>query len=79
MIADAGGITPLIDLVKDGTDEQKEYAAGALMNLAWNNDTNRKLIADAGGITPLIDLVKDGTDKQKEYAAGALMNLAMQQ
>ena len=43
LIADAGGITPLIDLVKDGTDKQKEYAAGALMNLARNNDTNQNV------------------------------------
>ena len=76
LIADAGGIGPLIDLVRNGTDEQKEMATKALRILAWNNKTNQNLIADAGGIGPLIDLVRNGTDEQKEYATGALRNLA---
>ena len=34
LIADAGGIGPLIDLVRNGTDEQKENATRALGSLA---------------------------------------------
>ena len=37
-IARAGGIEPLVALVRDGTAAQKEYAAGALGNLSLNED-----------------------------------------
>ena len=46
-IAKAGGIAPLIDLLKNGTTaKQKEFAAGALWYLAKNDD-NKVAIADA--------------------------------
>jgi vacuolar protein 8 len=75
LIAQAGAIAPLVTLVQSGTDRQKEHAAGALRNLAIN-DENNVLIAQAGAIAPLVTLVQSGTDRQKEYAAGALRNLA---
>ena len=37
-IAKAGGIPPLVALVRDGNDSQKHFAAGALGNLAYNAD-----------------------------------------
>ena len=37
-IARAGGIEPLVALARDGTAVQKEHAAGALLNLACNDD-----------------------------------------
>jgi hypothetical protein len=64
-----------VTLVQSGTDGQKEYAAGALRNLA-NNAENKVVIAQAGAIAPLVTLVQSGTDGQKEYAAGALFSLA---
>ena len=64
-----------IELVRSGTDGQKEQAAGALANLALNTD-NQAAIARAGGIEPLVALVRSGTDGQKEQAAGALWSLA---
>ena len=75
-IAKAGAITPLVTLVQSGTDGQKEYAAGALANLAMNAEY-QVLIARAGAILPLVTLVQSGTDGQKEQAAGALRRLAM--
>ena len=74
-IAKAGGIPPLVALVRDGNDAQKLYAAGALRNLAANAD-NQIAIAQAGGIPPLVVLVRDGNDAQKSNAAGALQKLA---
>jgi hypothetical protein len=74
-IARAGGIAPLVTLVKSGTDDQKEYAAAALWNLAYDNVENQVLIAQAGAITPLVTLVQSGTDGQKENATGALQSL----
>ena len=75
-IAKAGGIPPIIvALVRDGTEEQKEDAAGALWHLA-SDDDNQIAIAKAGGIPPLVALVRDGNEEQKEEAAGALECLA---
>ena len=69
------GIAPLIAMMERGTDDQKEWAAGALANLALDAG-NRVAIAQAGGVPPLIALVEGGTDGQKERAAEALANLA---
>ena len=72
---DGTDITELVALVRDGTDAQKENAAGALESLAHSAD-NRIPIAKAGGIPPLVALVRDGNDAQKRIAASALQNLA---
>ena len=45
-IAKAGGIPPLVALIRDGNDAQKQYAAGALQSLAVNAD-NKIAIAQA--------------------------------
>ena len=75
LIAKAGGIPPLVELVRDGTDVQKEEAAFALHRLAYNDD-NQIAIAKAGGIPPLVALVRDGNAAQKLNAAQALGCLA---
>jgi len=75
-IAKAGGIAPLVALARDGLGIVKKDAAGALANLAINDD-NKVAIATAGGIPPLVALVNGGTDGQKEWGAGALANLAV--
>ena len=64
-IVKAGGIPPLVALVRDGTDEQKKHATGAMGFLA-SDDDNNIAIAKAGGIPSLVTLVRDGTDEQKK-------------
>ena len=71
----AGAIDPLVALLRGGSAVAKEEAAGALRNLACNDD-NEVAIAAAGGIVPLVELTRSGTDGAKEEAAGALGNLA---
>jgi vacuolar protein 8 len=71
-IAEAGGIELLVALLRDGTQEGKEYAAMALGSVAYGNDANRVKIAEAGGIELLIVLLRDGTEEGKKYAAVAL-------
>ena len=75
LIAEAGGIAPLVELVHDGSAEAKVQAAQALRNLAFN-DANKVLIAEAGGIPPLVKLLRDGSSDAKQLAACALRDLA---
>ena len=74
-IAVAGGVPPLVQLLRDGSANAKRWAARALGNLAHGNDDNRILIAEAGGIPPLVQLVHDGSTEAR-WAAWALVYLA---
>ena len=75
VIADAGGIPPLVALLANGAADGQEQAARALGNLAYNN-ANKVAIADAGGIQAFVALVTNGAAGAQEHAAAALRNLA---
>ena len=76
VIVEAGGIAPLVALVRDGTDGQKEQAALALARGLLMTVISQVCIANAGGIAPLVALARGGTDGQKVHAAEALRVLA---
>ena len=78
LIAEAGGIPPLVQLLRDGTAEAKAQAARALGRVAYYLNDNQILIAEAGGIPPLVDLLRSGSamGPAKFHAAWALWNLA---
>ena len=59
LIAAAGGIPPLVELLCDGSAYAKLSAAWALRNLA-RLENNKVLIAEAGGIPSLVELLRDG-------------------
>jgi vacuolar protein 8 len=73
-IAEAGGIPPLVELLRDGSADAKRRAAWALCTLAYIS-ANKDLIAAAGGIPPLVELLRDGS-VDKIIAVRALQNLA---
>ena len=75
LIAEAGGIPPLVDLLRDGSAEGKLEAAAALGNLACNDD-NQVLIAKAHGVPPLVDLLRAGSVEDQRQAARALHNIS---
>ena len=75
-IAREGAVGPLIALLKNGSDQGKTNAAGALWNLAINAD-NQVSITREGAVGPLIALLKNGSDVGKFHAAGALKNLTI--
>merc|ERR1711991_1271333 len=54
----------------------KTQAAGALQNLAADNNDNKVRIEREGGIEPLIALLRDGSAEGKTQAARALYDLA---
>ena len=73
----AGAVEPLVDLVSEGSERQKEWAASALAAFASGNAESQEEIASAGGVEPLVALARDGTDRQKEAAAAALGVMAV--
>ncbi|KAH8053790.1 hypothetical protein JL722_9269 [Aureococcus anophagefferens] len=75
LIAEAGGIPPLLELLRDGSAEAKKAAMGALESLACN-DANKVAIAETGGIAPLVELLRDGSAEAKEEAAWLLWYVA---
>jgi vacuolar protein 8 len=79
LIAEAGGITPLVELLRDCLPSRKRWPARVLGNLARDN-ANKVLIAEAGGIPLLLELVRNARDGDwwvaKGQAAWALGNLA---
>jgi hypothetical protein len=74
-ISAAGGIAPLVDLLKAGSTGAQEAAAGALCALASTSE-NRAAISVAGGIVCLCQLLHDGTPQAHEHANDALSRLA---
>ncbi|KAL2630411.1 hypothetical protein R1flu_015097 [Riccia fluitans] len=58
-IANAGGVYPLVDLLKEGTAEARAAAIAILYNLSMNEE-NHSVILAAGASPSLVDLVRRG-------------------
>ena len=61
IVAESGGIDPLIEQLSDPRTTIREQAAAALAKLAVGNEETRPAITSAGGVKPLIKLL-DTTD-----------------
>ena len=85
MIAEEGGIAPLVALLKDADPRPHEHATRALCRLAANPD-NRLGIAAAGALAPLVAIIKEeeegsasadsGSETRQRWGAAALEALA---
>jgi len=73
LVAEAGGIAPLAQLLRGGSAGGKRGALWALRWLACRDDVP---IAEAGGIPLLVELLRDGSARAKLDAAWALCHLA---
>ena len=77
LFAEAGGIPPIVELLRDGSADAKQQAARAIGHLAFGNAAaNKVAIAEHGGIPPLVELLRDGSADAKQHAANALWYLA---
>ena len=74
-VAEAGGIAPLVNLVRNGSTAAQQQAAGALAEVGLA-PANRDAIAEAGGIEPLVKLLTSRVVGSAETAARALAHLA---
>lgn len=78
MIAEAGAITPLVNLLNGNRgQEAQEEAAGALWALA-DHARNRVAITEAGGIGPLVMLLGCQNAKARQHAELALVRLSIE-
>ena len=75
LIAEAGGIVPLVTMTSSTNSRGRENAARALMHLALH-PANRIAISQAHGIAPLVSILDDGTPLAQQHAADAIAQLA---
>jgi len=76
IIAEYGGIEPLIKMLSSESSDAQEKAAWTLYTLAYNYEPNQKKIAQLGGIPPLIELLKSFNSHVQEASGLALCTLA---
>ena len=70
-IAEAGGIPPLVELLRDGGAEAKKIAAAALCNLSRNNDAIAIAIALTFGFDAVVKLARDGNVRLNSHCVVA--------
>jgi len=58
-IGRAGGITTLVQILRDGAPEERPKAVLALMNLVHDNPANQAALVDEGGIAALVALTNE--------------------
>jgi serine/threonine protein kinase len=75
--SDKREIDAIINILFTGSDVEREWAAGALTTLTWENSMNKLRVAAGGAIPLLVALLRDGSDVHKEKAASALTNMAL--
>lgn len=76
LIAQSGGIAPLVALLSDCHGDVRGAAAVALAELSFKNPENQHLIAQSGGIPPLVALLSDRDRDVCGAAATALAELS---
>ncbi|GKV48327.1 hypothetical protein SLEP1_g55151 [Rubroshorea leprosula] len=76
LIANCGGIPPLVQLLSYPDFKIQENAVTALLNLSID-ESNKKLIATAEAIPPIIEVLQHGSNEARENSAAALFSLSM--
>jgi vacuolar protein 8 len=77
LVADAGAIPPLVQLLEDPAMRTRRKAAAALTSLAVSSTKNQNTIAHSGSLALLVKLLDEQYSGDVQlYAAGALAELA---
>jgi len=76
LIANYGGIPPLVQLLSYQDSKIQEHTVTALLNLSID-ETNKRLVAREGAIPAIIEILQNGTDEARENSAAALFSLSM--
>ncbi|VVB06114.1 unnamed protein product [Arabis nemorensis] len=76
LIANAGGIPLLVQLLSYPDSGIQENAVTTLLNLSIDED-NKKLISNEGAIPSIIEILQNGNREARENSAAALFSLSM--
>ncbi|CAL0303288.1 unnamed protein product [Lupinus luteus] len=76
LVAENGGIPPLVQLLFYPDSKIQEHAVTALLNLSID-EGNKKLISKDGAIPAIIEVLENGSTVAKENSAAALFSLSM--
>ncbi|XP_010556057.1 PREDICTED: U-box domain-containing protein 15 [Tarenaya hassleriana] len=76
LIANAGGIPPLVQLLSYPDSGIQENAVTALLNLSID-ENNKKLISNEGAIPAIVEILQSGNTEARENSAAALFSLSM--
>lgn len=76
LIANSGGIPPLVCLLSCTDSELQQHIVTALLNLSLD-EANKRLIAREGAIPVIIQVLRNGTEEAKENSAAALFSLSI--
>ncbi|KAJ1375515.1 Zinc finger, RING/FYVE/PHD-type [Sesbania bispinosa] len=76
LVADSGGIPPLVQLLSYPDSKIQEHAVTALLNLSID-EGNKKLISKEGAIPTIIEVLENGSIVAKENSAATLFSLSM--
>ncbi|KAJ9674963.1 hypothetical protein PVL29_024086 [Vitis rotundifolia] len=76
LIAQSGGIPPLVQLLSYPDSKIQEHTVTALLNLSID-EANKKLIAIEGAIPAIIDVLRVGSVEAKGNSAAALFSLSI--
>ncbi|XP_072984063.1 U-box domain-containing protein 10-like isoform X1 [Typha latifolia] len=76
LLAEAGAIPALVNLLSVKDSKTQEHAVTALLNLSIY-DHNKELIVLAGAILPVIQVLRMGSMEARENAAAAIFSLSL--
>lgn len=76
VIANCGGIPPLVQILSYPDSRIQEHAVTALLNLSID-ESNKKLISSTGAIPAIIEVLQRGSTEAMENSAAALFSLSM--
>ncbi|TKY65409.1 U-box domain-containing protein 15 [Spatholobus suberectus] len=76
LVAEHGGIPPLVQLLSYPDSKIQEHAVTALLNLSID-EGNKRLISAEGAIPAIIEVLENGSCVAKENSAAALFSLSM--
>ncbi|XP_061361232.1 U-box domain-containing protein 15 [Gastrolobium bilobum] len=76
LVAEHGGIPPLVHLLSYPDSKIQEHAVTALLNLSID-EGNKKLISKENAIPAIIEVLENGSVVAKENSAAALFSLSM--
>ena len=77
VIADAGAIPALVELLRGGCGPNAQKEAAVALKALAHNEINRVAIAEADGIAPLVDLLGSTTQAVRSNAEGTLVRLSL--